>query len=102
MNVIASTSIPNKYLRYERWDMFIASLQELFNDYENAVDNPVTPQHFEDNAIAELENKGARKMEAQLMADKPPRYQLRGVTKTGFLSTKISVHEDGSVSITQE
>jgi S-adenosylmethionine:tRNA-ribosyltransferase-isomerase (queuine synthetase) len=102
MEMVCYVTIPNKYMRDERWDVFTTSIQKLFNAYENAVSNPLTAQQFEDNLIAELEKKGARKVEAQLIAGKRPRYQLRGVTKTGFLTTKISVYEDGSIIIIEE
>jgi hypothetical protein len=92
---LISKTIRAKYIRDERWDI-VTHLLKLLKDEAEAHYNVTIS---DEDIVDALTKAGAIKMEAQLIAGKPPRYQIRHLAKVGYPEVKFTVYDDGSMSI---
>jgi hypothetical protein len=94
-NVVARKSIAAKYCRDERWDIFGRLIQLVCGEYEEKTKSLLSPMVLANAMIA----AGGRKMEVQLLKNKPERYQIRDLARIGFPYVTLTAYDDGSVVV---
>lgn len=94
-NVVVRKSIAAKYCRDERWDIFMRLIQLVRSEYEEETKSLLNPTVVTNALI----NAGARKMEAQLLANKPERYQIRDLARIDFPYVTLTVYDNGNIVI---
>jgi hypothetical protein len=92
---IISKRIRAKYIRDERWDIVVHLLKLLKDEAETQYGVNLSYEAIVDA----LTKAGAIKMEVQLIAGKPPRYQIRHLAKVGYPTVEFTVYDNGSLTI---